>query len=231
MTHFTAVFRSLLRYLAPIALILAAFAGIRAQTVVDKTVATVSDGVRTEVILYSEILWQLALQPRSSIVDPSKEDLNTALESLINQQLFALEALRLPRTKPTDEEIQAEIRTILARFSSTAAFEERLRAVGFSSVRDDDFVDLITKRVAIDNFIDFRFRSFVVVNPDEVQKYYNDTFVPDFRRRQPGVVIPSLESQRTSIHALLVEEKVAARIESFLDDRKRQAEIVILSEP
>jgi len=231
MTHFTAVFRSLLRYSAPIALILAAFAGIRAQTVVDKTVATVSDGVRTEVILYSEILWQLALQPRSSIVDPSKEDLNTALESLINQQLFALEALRLPRTKPTDEEIQAEIRTILARFSSTAAFEERLRAVGFSSVRDDDFVDLITKRVAIDNFIDFRFRSFVVVNPDEVQKYYNDTFVPDFRRRQPGVVIPSLESQRTSIHALLVEEKVAARIESFLDDRKRQAEIVILSEP
>ena len=231
MTHFTAVFRSLLRYSAPIALILAAFAGIRAQTVVDKTVATVSDGVRTEVILYSEILWQLALQPRSSIVDPSKEDLNTALESLINQQLFALEALRLPRTKPTDEEIQAEIRTILARFSSTAAFEERLRAVGFSSVRDDDFVDLITKRVAIDNFIDFRFRSFVVVNPDEVQKYYNDTFVPDFRRRQPGVVIPSLESQRTSFHALLVEEKVAARIESFLDDRKRQAEIVILSEP
>lgn len=231
MTHFTAVFRSLLRYSAPLALILAAFAGLRAQTVVDKTVATVSDGVRTEVILYSEILWQLALQPRSSIVDPSKEDLNTALESLINQQLFALEALRLPRTKPTDEEIQAEIRTILARFPSTAVFEERLRSVGFSSVRDDDFVDLITKRVAIDNFIDFRFRSFVVVNPDEVQKYYNDTFVPDFRRRQPGVVIPSLESQRNSIHASLVEEKVAARIESFLDDRKRQAEIVILNEP
>lgn len=231
MTHFTAFCRSLLRSSAPLVLILAAFAGISAQTVVDKTVATVSDGVRTEVILYSEILWQLALQPRSSIVNPSKEDLNTALESLINQQLFALEALRLPRTKPTDEEIQAEIRSIVARFPSTAAFEERLRSVGFSSVRDDDFVDLITKRVAIDNFVDFRFRSFVVVNPDEVQKYYEDTFVPDFRRRQPGVVIPTLDTQRSSIHSLLVEEKVAARIESFLDDRKRQAEIVILSEP
>ncbi len=231
MTQFTAFFRSLLRYSAPVALILAAVAGISAQTVVDKTVATVSDGVKTEVILYSEILWQLALQPRSSIVDPSKEDLNSALESLVNQQLFALEALRLPRTTPTDEEIQEAIRSIVARFPSTAAFEERLRAVGFSSVRDDDFVDLITKRVAIDKFVDFRFRAFVVVNPDEVQKYYDDTFVPDFRRRQPGVVIPSLESQRSSIHSLLVEEKVAARIESFLDDRKRQAEIVILSEP
>ena len=231
MTHFTAVFRSILRYSALTVIILAAFAGIRGQTVVDKTVATVSDGVRTEVILYSEILWQLALQPRSSIVNPSKEDLNNALESLMNQQLFALEALRLPRTKPTDAEIQAEIRAILAKFPSTAAFEERLRSVGFSSVRDDDFVDLITKRVAIDNFVDFRFRAFVVVNPDEVQKYYSDTFVPDFRRRQPGVVIPTLETQRASIHSLLVEEKVAARIESFLDDRKRQAEIVILSEP
>ena len=231
MTHFTAFFRSLLRYSAPVALILAAVAGINAQTVVDKTIATVSDGVRTEVILYSEILWQLALQPRSSIVNPSKEDLNNALESLVNQQLFALEALRLPRTTPTDEEIQEAIRSIVARVPSTAAFEERLRAVGFSSVRDDDFVDLITKRVAIDKFVDFRFRAFVVVNPDEVLKYYNDTFVPEFRRRQPGVVIPSLETQRNSIHSLLVEEKVAARIESFLDDRKRQAEIVILSEP
>ncbi|HMU34913.1 MAG TPA: hypothetical protein PKC89_13740 [Pyrinomonadaceae bacterium] len=197
----------------------------------DKTVATVSDGVRTEVILYSEILWQLALQPKSSLTAPSREDLNSALDSLINQQLFALEALRLPRTKPTDEEIQAEIKAILSRFPSTAVFEERLRSVGFSSVRDDDFVDLITKRVAINNFIDFRFRSFVIVNADEVQKYYNETYVPEFRRRQPGVVIPTLESQRASIHNLLVEDKVAARIESFLDDRKRQAEIVILSEP
>lgn len=231
MSHFETVFRVFLRYLAPIAVILAVFAGARAQTIVDKTVATVSDGVRTEVILYSEILWQLALQPRSSLTAPSKEDLNTALDSLINQQLFALEALRLPRTKPTDDEIQAEIRTILSRFPSTAVFEERLRSVGFSSVRDDDFVELITKRVAINSFIDFRFRSFVIVNADEVQKYYSDTFVPDFRRRQPGVVIPTLESQRAAIHSQLVEDKVAARIESFLDDRKRQAEIVILSEP
>jgi len=231
MTHFTAVFRSLLHYSGLFAIILAAFGGVRGQTIVDKTVATVSDGVRTEVILYSEILWQLALQPRSSIINPTRDDLNSGLESLINQQLFALEALRLPRTKPTDEEIQSEIRSVVARFPSTAAFEERLRAVGFSSVRDEDFVDLITKRVAIDNFVDFRFRSFVVVNPDEVQKYYNETFVPEFRRRQPGVVIPTLDTQRNSIHGLLVEDKVAARIETFLDDRKRQAEIVILSEP
>ncbi|MCZ2390741.1 MAG: hypothetical protein LC113_06645 [Acidobacteria bacterium] len=213
------------------AVVLAVFGGIHGQTVVDKTVATVSDGVRTDVILYSEILWQLALQPGSSIANPTKEDLNTALESLINQQLFALEALRLPRTKPTEKEIQAEIKVILSRFPSTAAFEERLRAVGFSSVTDDDFVELISKRVAINDFVDFRFRSFVIVNPDEVERYYNETFVPEFRRRQPGVVIPTLESQRASIRSLLVEDKVALRIESFLDDRKRQAEIVILSEP
>ncbi|HMM79745.1 MAG TPA: hypothetical protein PKC65_06970 [Pyrinomonadaceae bacterium] len=231
MTYFKAVFRSTVQFAAPFVIILAAFGGARGQTVVDKTVATVSDGVRTEVILYSEILWQLALQPKSSLTTPSREDLNSALDSLINQQLFALEALRLPRTKPTDEEIQAEIKAILSRFPSTAVFEERLRSVGFSSVRDDDFVDLITKRVAINNFIDFRFRSFVIVSADEVQKYYNETYVPDFRRRQPGVVIPTLESKRAAIHNLLVEDKVAARIESFLDDRKRQAEIVILSEP
>ena len=51
-----------------LALILVFFAiKTRAQETVDKTVATVSDGVRTELITYSDLLWQLALQPDSPL--------------------------------------------------------------------------------------------------------------------------------------------------------------------
>ena len=48
----------------------------QAQMVVDKTVATVGDGIGVpELITYSDLLWQLALQPRVSLLPPTSEEL------------------------------------------------------------------------------------------------------------------------------------------------------------
>lgn len=200
------------------------------QEIVDKTVATVQDGVRTELITYSDLKWQLALQPDVSLDPPRSEDLNRALQTLIDQRLFALEADRFPRPAPTDQEIAKAIAKTLTFFPSTAAFESRLKQVGFTSVKDDNFEQIIAKRLSIESYIDFRFRSFVVVTPDEVNRYYRDVFVPEFTRRNSGRVVPTLEEKRDAIRAILVEERVAARIESFLDDAKRRVDVEILIE-
>jgi hypothetical protein len=199
-----------------------------AQNVVDKTVATVSDGIRTELITYSDVKWQLALQPGVSLTPARPEDLTTALNILINQRIFALDAERIPRAAPTEAAVEAEIKRILAAFPSTSEFERRLRQVGFESVKDDNFERLIAKRIAIENYIDFRFRSFIVNTPEEEAKYYNETFVTDFRRRYPGVLVPTLEEKRKDIDTLLTESKVLSNIEAFLDDAKRRVQIVIL---
>jgi hypothetical protein len=202
-----------------------------AQEIVDRTIATVDDNVgQPELITYSDLLWQLALQPNVSITPPSSEDLNRALQLLINQRLIALEAERLPRAEPTDAEIDAKIRDVLANFPSTAEFEKRLRQVGFDSVKDDNFVRMMAQRVKIEKYLDFRFRSFVVITPEAENNYYRDTFVPDFRRRYPGVIVPAFEEKRVEINRILTEEKIAKDIEGFLDESKRRAEIVILHE-
>lgn len=203
---------------------------INAQQVVDKTVATISDGVRTELITYSDLIWQLALQPNMQINPPSSEDLNIALQIIINQRLFALEAERLPRTAPTEAETDAEIKRVLALFPSTAEFERRLKSVGFDSIRDDNFERLMAQRVAIEKYLDFRFRSFAVINPEDEDRYYREIFVPDFRARFPGLLMPTLDSKREEIKQILVERKVADDIEDFLDDAKRRAEIITLNE-
>jgi hypothetical protein len=211
-------------------LLLALTASILAQTIVDKSVATVSDGVRTELITYSDLLWQLALQPGTSVEQPSSEDLNRALQLQINQRLFALEAERLPREAPTQAELDREIADLLAFFPSTAEFERRLRTVGFTSVKDENFVNIIRQRLSIDKYLTFRFRSFTVITPEDQTKYYNDIFVPEFRRKYPGVVVPSLAEKQAEITNILTEQRVAADIEAFLDEAKRRAEIVILSD-
>lgn len=202
-----------------------------AQEVVDKTVATVDDAVgQPELITYSDLLWQLALQPGVSLTPPSSEDLNRALQLTINQRLIALEAERLPRSEPTEAEIDRKIKDVLANFPSTAEFERRLRIVGFDSVRDDNFERMMAQRVKIEKYLDFRFRSFVVITPEDETRYYRETFVPDFRSRFPGLIVPTFDEKRAEISQILTEEKIARDIEAFLDESKRRAEVVILSE-
>ena len=199
-----------------------------AQQMVDKTVATVSDGVRTELITYSDLKWQLALQPNVPLDPPSSEDLNRALRLLIDQRLFALEAERLPREPPTKAEINAKINDILKNITP-AEFERRLKLVGFKSVADPNFEQIIAQRVAIDKYLTFRFRSFIVITAEDEAAYYRDFYVPEFRRKNPGVIVPSLQSRRAQIVEALTEERVASQIETFLDEARQRVEIVVLS--
>ncbi len=207
-------------------------AEIKAQTVVDKTVATVGDGVGVpQLITYSDLLWQLALIPNAPLNPPNSDDLNRALQLLINQRLFALEAERVPRAAPTQAEIDAKIKDVLALFPSTADFIKRLNTVGFDSINDDNFQRIMAQRVAIEKYLDFRFRSFVVITPTDEEKYYNDTYKPEFRRKNPGLLTPELDEKlRLQIRQTLIEDRVAADIEKFLDDAKSRSEIVVLSE-
>src|SRR5688500_2113835 len=200
-----------------------------AQQMVDKTVATVTDGARTELITYSDLKWQLALQPNVPLNPPSSEDLNRALRLLIDQRLFALEAERLPRDPATKAEINAKISELLSHFPTPAEFEQRLKLVGFKSISDPNFEQIIAQRIAIDKYLTFRFRSFIVITAEDEAQYYRDFYVPEFRRKNPGVIVPTLQSRRAAIVEALTEARVAQQIEAFLDEAKRRSEIVILS--
>lgn len=202
-----------------------------AQEVVDKTVAAVSDtGRPPQLITYSDLMWQLALQPGVPLDKPRSEDLNQALQTLINQRIFAIEASRLPRAAPTEKEIADSIARTLSFFPTTSAFEARLKQVGFDSVKDPAFERLMTERLSIEKYVDFRFASFVVVTADEETAYYRNVYTPEFRRRTPGLLLPTLEEKRAEIRRTLTNQKVAAAIERFLDEAKRRVQVEILIE-
>ncbi len=201
-----------------------------AQQTVDKIVATVSDGGRPELITYSDLVWQLALVPDVKIDPPTSQDLNRALQVLIRQRLIALEARRLPREDPSVEEVNNEIKRIVNLFPTTGEFVNRLRTVGFDSIDDDNFQRMIGDRVAIEKYVDFRFRSFVVITLEDELRYYRDEFTPEFRRQNPGLLLPPLEQVRDRIIEILTERKVESDIETFLDEARNRADIVTLSE-
>ena len=186
--------------------------------------------MRTELITYSDLVWQLALQPGVPLEPPRGEDLKRSLQLQIDQRIFALEAQRLPRAAPTDKEVSNKIAELLTFFPSTADFERRLRSVGFDSVRDENFEAIIAQRIAIEKYLDFRFRSFVVITAEDEAAFYRETWVPEFRRRNPSAILPELERVRGGVVSQLTEQRVARSIEQFLEEAKRRVTVTILHE-
>jgi hypothetical protein len=197
-----------------------------AQEVVDKTVATVNGGVRTDLITYSDLLWQLTLQPSTPISPPSSEALNGALRLVQDQRLILQEAVKLPTISPSEREITTARDELVKQFPSQEELRQRMIRVGLTS---EKLNEILEDRVRIEKYLDFRFRSFIVISQKDVADYYRDVYVPRFKRKSPTMLVPTLEQARAEIEKTLTEAKVESDIDSFLDSARDRAEIVILN--
>jgi hypothetical protein len=213
-------------FLKTLLLVLAFCSMCAAQQVVDRMVATVNAGARTELITYSDLMWQLALQPTTQLDNPTSAELNRALRLLIDQRLILQEAEKLPTIVPTPAEI-SDARAELARhFPSEPAFRERLLRVGLTSEKLDEIIE---QRLKMEKYLDFRFRNFVVISQKEIADYYRDVYVPRFQQRSPGRIVPTQEQARSEIEKTLMEAKIESDTDAFLDTARERAEIVMLS--
>lgn len=206
----------------------------RAQTIVDKMVASVTNGSRAtpDLITYSDLVWQLALEPSRPLNEkPSSADLNHALRLLEDQLLILQEARKLPtaNTVQAQQEIDdavEKLRNELAQeFGSAAQLQERMARVGLSS---DQLNAILRDRVTIEKYLDFRFRAFVLIPSKEITDRYNQEYAP---LRNSGKIVPTFEQARSRIEQELTNEKIASEISTFIDSLREQqgTEIVIIS--
>ena len=214
------------RIIRVLVIVLAIVSPCAAQRVVDKMVATVNAGAKTDLITYSDLMWQLSLQPNTPLDNPNSADLNRALRLLIDQRLILQEAEKLPTIVPTPAEITAARNALALNFRTQEEFQERLRRVGLTSERLDEIVE---QRLKMEKYLDFRFRNFVVISQKEIADYYNDVYVPRFKERSPGRIVPTQEQARDEIEKTLIEAKIESDTDAFLDTARERAEIVILS--
>jgi hypothetical protein len=158
--------------------------------------------------------------------NPTSQDLNRALRLLIDQRLILQEAEKIPTIVPTQKEI-TDARDDLARnFTSQVEFQQRLLRVGLTSEKLDDIIE---QRLKMEKYLDFRFRNFVVISQKEIADYYRDTYVPRFKVRAPGRIVPPLEEVRAEIERTLTEAKIESDTDAFLDTLRERAEVVTLN--
>lgn len=204
------------------------------QTVTDKMIASVTNGARAtpDLISYSDLVWQLALEPGRPLVDrPASADLNHALRLVEDQVLILQEARKLP-TADTDkarQEFDAEVKKqrdqLAQAFGSAAVLQERMSRVGMSSEQLDA---ILRDRVIVEKYLDFRFRAFVLISQKEITDRYNQEYA---RLRNSGRIVPTLEQAHSRIEQVLTEEKISSEIDKFIDNLREQAgtEIVVIS--
>ena len=217
--------------LTSLLVLLPAGAGARAQTpargggeVVDRMVAVVNGA---ELITYSDLLWQIALQPGAPLDNPRREDLRRALDLLIDQRLVMQEAEKLPHVHATEQEMTEAEADLVKRFPSLEEFQGRLERVGLTRAQ---LREIIHERIDMKKYLDFRFRSFTVVTPQEVETYYRDVYVPRLRRQSPGRIVPELKAVYDAIQSELIESKIETDTDNFLEAARASAQITVLDE-
>jgi hypothetical protein len=191
--------------------------------VTDRLLVLVNQNLITE----SDVRWALALDPELQPLDLSAENRRAMLERLIDQMLLLQEAEKLPRNEPTEEEITEHLnQEIIARFGGNEKFVERMKKVGLEQAM---LREIVRRRLEILKYVDFRFRSFVFVKPEEIEAYYRNTIVPEAGRK--GIGAPELDDKlRGEIEAQLINDRVNAELDRFFDEARTQAQITRLAE-
>jgi hypothetical protein len=198
-----------------------------AAAVIDETTARVNG----DLILKSEILWNLALLPN---VAPTQfwesRTQEMMLRTLIDQRLILQEAAKLPSIRVTEEDVAkaiAEARDEFDRADDTQRFEQRCQLVGLTGPR---LAEIVRARVTITKFVDFRFRTFVVVTEPEIKRYF-DTEIktkPELQGLTQAALQAAFDANHAAIEKVLVEEKVNEAIDTFLEEARARANVVRL---
>jgi hypothetical protein len=202
----------------------------QAQQIVDQILTLVNN----EPIMRTDLLWSIAMDPQApSPVGPVGRDLlSRKLEVMIDERLIAQEAARIPTAEIAQEEIDKKRAELIRSFRSEAEFRERIGSVGLTPQKLDE---LLRQRILIDRFVDFRFRSFVLVTAQEIQQEYERNFVPEMRRR--GQIPTGLDERlekgtvREQLAERLKVKKIDEEIERWLAAARQRADIVQIAEP
>lgn len=188
------------------------------QRLADRVVAIVND----EPILLSELHQTVPARLAGSEQFPMLMRAN--LEALIDQTLILQEIKRLKVFNVEPGEVDRGIEQIIERYGSEQELLLDLRGIGMSMA---ELRASVQRKLLILKFIDYRFRQFINIDEEEIEAYYENEFLVTFRRENPGVEPPGLESQRQQIEIVLRERAINDSIDRWLNQARDSARIVI----
>lgn len=181
--------------------------------VIDKVVAIVG----RQAITSSEVDRQLRLQALlgGQPYDPSPQQRSDALERLIRQALVEQEMAIANFPSVKEKTIEGQLEAYRKeRYWKGMSFEAALEHYGVSENGVRTFLRRLHDFL---RFVDFRFRTGLEASREEVERYYEETFIPDLRAAG-NPAPPPLEDVYEQLEERVIDQKVESRLDLWLKE-------------
>lgn len=196
--------------------------------VLDRVVAVVNN----QAILASDVDDEVRL----AVLDPGGAGVvltqKRALEQLISRALIQQQIRQedAQAAEPTKAEVDARLKEIRREVPACIHFNcateqgwtAFLVAHGLTPKRVENY---LRYRVQILRFIELRFRQGIRIAPEEIEKYYRETLLPQY---EPGEAIPPLETVAPRIEEILLERQVNVLFDDWLRNLRKQGDVEVL---
>jgi hypothetical protein len=197
--------------------------------VLDSVVAVVN----RQAILASDVDEEMRL----AVLDPGQAGLGVltrqrALEQLISRALIQQQIRQedAQAAEPSQADVDARLAEIRKELpacvhrncASDEGWKAFLAAHALTPQRVEDY---LRYRLEILSFIEHRFRQGIRISPDEIEKYYRETLVPEYAA---GETIPPLEKVSPRIEEILLQRQVNALFDDWLTNLRKQGEVEVL---
>jgi len=166
---------------------------IACAEVIDKIAAVVNG----RIITLSDIRLEHEIQ---QVLGDPQETNEELLKSMIDRALLEEEMSQFPSLDVSDDEVDERMKAI-----------SDLRGVAPSAVRN-----AIVHKLQRRRYLEIRYRQFIVVSSEEIEKEYETVFVPEAIRR--GITVPDLKTIEENLRMILSEKKISQEVEESLRD-------------
>lgn len=189
---------------------------------VDRVVAVVDE----EPILLSDLERSLVLGTVTRREGESDASLRRrALDELVAWRLRLHEVARFGIEEAPLAEVERQLERIRARYPSDAAWRAELVRLGL----DEPAVrQILARQLAVLDYVEQRLGPRVFVGVEEIQRYYEESLVPELRGR--GDPVPPVDEVREAIRVVLRERKLNEEIESWTRRLRLESDVVDLLE-
>ncbi len=201
-------------------------APLRAE-IVDRIVA-VADG---RVITWSATLAEANYQAFRDGQDPLATLEGKSLEKIVSQmmdrELLEKEKEISLFSPPDNRADNRNLEEIRKQFPNPESYQ---KALARYKLTEAELVQHLAQENSILAFIDYRLRSQVRLAPETVETYYRDNLLPQLHERGHPEA-PPLTEVRGQIEQVLIQQEINLRLEEWLQELRKRAQIRMLSEP
>lgn len=172
--------------------------------VIDRMVAVVDGHVITQSDLRQE------REIRSLLGEKAAADDAALIREMIDNYLIERQSSDFPGADVTPEEIDAELKNSAPQAGTATP---AMRAA-------------IGSRIRMEKYFDLRFRQFIRPMDEDLQKYYDDVFVPEAKNRGLNP-IPPLAEIKEAIRNNVVQEQMNHEIDVWLEAIRARSNIEV----